>query len=238
MLAELADAVRSRRVSAFELVTESLARIERGNPALNAVTLVRGEQALEEARALDERGADGPLAGLPLLVKDNTDAAGLVTTFGSRTMLERPPAERSEITVERMLDAGAVIVGRTNIPEFAFEGWTWNDVNGVTGNPWGIDWSPGGSSGGSGAALAAGLAPIATGTDGGGSIRTPATFCGLVGLKPTAGLVGRRPIPSWLETSSHGPLVPTVADAALLLDVMRGPVAGDPSAAPLWAPRG
>src|SRR5919204_1388758 len=197
MLAELADAVRSRRASAFELVTESLARIERGNPALNAVTLVRGEQALEEARALDERGADGPLAGVPLLVKDSTDAAGLVTTFGSRTMLDRPPAERSEITVERMLDAGAVIVGRTNIPEFAFEGWTWNDVYGVTGNPWGLEWSPGGSSGGSGAALAAGLAPIATATDGGGSVRIPAALCGLLGLKPTNGLIARRPIPDW-----------------------------------------
>jgi Asp-tRNA(Asn)/Glu-tRNA(Gln) amidotransferase A subunit family amidase len=234
MLAELADAVRSRRVSAFELVTESLARIERDNPALNAVTLVRGEQALEEAREVDERHADGPLAGIPLLVKDNTDAAGLVTNFGSRTMLERPPAERSEITVERMLDAGAVIVGRTNIPEFAFEGWTWNDVNGVTGNPWGIDWSPGGSSGGSGAAIAAGFAPIATGTDGGGSIRTPASFCGLVGLKPTAGLIGRRPIPSWLDVSTQGPMGVSVADVTLLLDVMRGPVEGDPTAAATW----
>jgi Asp-tRNA(Asn)/Glu-tRNA(Gln) amidotransferase A subunit family amidase len=236
VLAELADAVRSRRVSAFELVTESLERIERRNPELNAVTLVRGDRALEEARALDDRGVDGPLAGIPLLVKDNTDVGGLVTTFGSRTMLERPPAERSEITVERMVDAGAVIVGRTNIPEFAFEGWTSNDVHGATGNPWGLDWSPGGSSGGSGAALAAGLAPIATGTDGGGSIRTPASFCGLVGLKPTAGLIGRRPIPSWLDVSTQGPMGVTVADVRLLLDVMRGPVEGDPTAAANWTP--
>jgi Asp-tRNA(Asn)/Glu-tRNA(Gln) amidotransferase A subunit family amidase len=236
VLADLADAVRSRRVSAFELVTESLQRIERRNPEINAVTFVRGDRALEEARALDDRGVDGPLAGIPLLVKDNTDVGGLITTFGSRTMLERPPAERSEITVERMVHAGAVIVGRTNIPEFAFQGWTANDVYGITGNPWGLDWSPGGSSGGSGAALAAGLAPIATGTDGGGSIRTPAAFCGLVGLKPTAGLVGRRPIPSWLDVSTQGPMGVTVSDARLLLDVMRGPVDGDPTAAASWSP--
>ena len=116
--------------------------------------------------------------------------AGKVTNFGSRTMLARPPAERSEITVERMIAAGAIVLGRTNIPEFAFQGWTDNDVFGPTHNPWGLEWSPGGSSGGSGAALAAGLVPLATGTDGGGSIRTPAAFCGLTGLKPTAGLIG------------------------------------------------
>lgn len=238
MLAELAGAVRARRVSAVELVTAAIERIEREDPALNAVTFVRADRALAEARAFDERGPTGALAGLPLLVKDNTDVAGLVTNFGSRTMLERPPAERSEVTVERMAAAGAIVLGRTNIPEFAFQGFTDNDLFGPTRNPWGLEWSPGGSSGGSGAALAAGLAPLATGTDGGGSIRTPATFCGLVGLKPTAGLVGRRPIPSWLEVSTQGPLARTVADAALLLDVMRGPAEGDPSAAPSWSPRG
>ena len=238
MLAELAGAVRARRVSATELVATALERIERLDPVLNAVTGIRAERALEEARALDGRRVDGPLAGLPLLVKDNTDVAGSITHFGSRTMLGRPPAVRSEITVERMVAAGAVVVGRTNIPEFAFQGWTDNDLFGPTRNPWGPDWSPGGSSGGSGAALAAGLAPLATGTDGGGSIRTPATFCGLVGLKPTAGLIGRRPIPSWLELSTQGPLAPTVADARLLLEVMRGPVEGDPSAAPEWSYRG
>jgi Asp-tRNA(Asn)/Glu-tRNA(Gln) amidotransferase A subunit family amidase len=182
-------------------------------------------------------GADRPLAGLPLLVKDNTDAAGMVTTFGSRVRADAPPAERSELTVERLVHAGAVIVGRTNIPEFAFQGWTDNDVYGPTRNPWGLEWSPGGSSGGSGAALAAGLAAIATGTDGGGSVRTPAAFCGLVGLKPTAGLIGRRPIPSWLEVSTQGPMATSIADLRLLLEVMRGPVEGDPTALPVWSPR-
>jgi len=237
MLAELAEAVRARRISAVELVTESFERIERLNPIVNAVTVLRADEALEDARTLDARGGGGPLSGLPLLVKDNTDAAGMVTVFGSRTKLDSPPAERSEITVERMVAAGAVIVGRTNIPEFAFQGWTDNDVYGASRNPWGLDWSPGGSSGGSGAALAAGLAPIATGTDGGGSIRTPAAFCGLVGLKPTAGLVGRRPIPSWLDLSTQGPITTSVADAKLLLEVIRGPVKGDPTAAPRWSYR-
>jgi Asp-tRNA(Asn)/Glu-tRNA(Gln) amidotransferase A subunit family amidase len=234
MLAQLAQAVRERRLSAVELVSESIARIERLNPALNAVTALWPDEALAQARALDDRGAEGPLAGLPLLVKDNTDVAGRVTHFGSRTRLEASPAERSEITVERMVAAGAIVLGRTNIPEFAFQGFTDNDVFGPTRNPWGLEWSPGGSSGGSGAALAGGLVPLATGTDGGGSIRTPAAFCGLVGLKPTAGLVGRRPIPSWLEVSTQGPLAPGVEDAKLLLHVMRGPAQGDPSAAPSW----
>jgi Asp-tRNA(Asn)/Glu-tRNA(Gln) amidotransferase A subunit family amidase len=237
MLAELAAAVRERRISAVDLVTESLARIERVNPSLNAVTATFPERALADARAIDEEGHDGPLAGLPLLVKDNTDAEGLVTHFGSRAMLSSPPAARSENTVERLVAAGAVIVGRTNIPEFAFQGWTDNDVFGPTGNPWGLEWSPGGSSGGSGAALAAGLAPLATGSDGGGSVRTPAAFCGLVGLKPTAGAIGRRPIPSWLEVSTQGPLASSVADTRLLFEIMRGPVEGDPSAAPMWADR-
>ena len=241
MLSDLAQAVRQRRVSAVELVAESLARIERHNGELNAVTALRAEQALEDARAVDALavlGTEQPLAGLPLLVKDNTDVAGMVTTFGSRTRADAAPPDRSELTVERLVQAGAVIVGRTNVPEFAFQGWTANDLVGATRNPWGLEWSPGGSSGGSGAALAAGLAALATATDGGGSIRTPATFCGLVGLKPTAGLIGRRPLPSWLETSTQGPLATSIADLRLLLEIMRGPVPGDPTAIPTWKPRG
>jgi Asp-tRNA(Asn)/Glu-tRNA(Gln) amidotransferase A subunit family amidase len=240
MLARLAQAVRSGRVSSAELVEEAYRRIERHDLALNAVTWLRprddalADAELRQALAIMDEAAERPLLGLPLLVKDNTDVEGLVTNFGSRAMLDRPPAGRSEITVERMVAAGAIVIGRTNTPEFAFQGWTDNDVFGATGNPWGPEWSPGGSSGGSGAVLAAGMAPLATGTDGGGSIRTPAAFCGLVGLKPTVGLVGRRPIPSWLETSTQGPLAPTVEDARLLLQVMRGPAEGDPSAAPSW----
>jgi Asp-tRNA(Asn)/Glu-tRNA(Gln) amidotransferase A subunit family amidase len=234
MLAQLAQAVRERTVYASELVKTALDRIERLNPDLNAVTQVWAEEALAQAEKVDERGADGPLAGLPLLVKDNTDLTGKVTSYASRPMLDRPPAERTEVTVERMVAAGAIPIGRTNLPEFAFQGYTDSKLFGPARNPWGPEWSPGGSSGGSGAALAAGLAPIATAGDGGGSIRTPAAFCGLAGLKPTNGLVGRRPIPSWMDYSTQGPIAAAIEDVRLLLHVMRGPAEGDPTAAPLW----
>lgn len=242
MLAELAAAVRERRVSAHELVTTALERIDRLNPALNAVVALRADPALGEARALDERIASGedlgPLAGLPLLVKDNTDVAKMRTTSGSRLLADAPVATRDGLVVERLRAAGAIVVGKTNVPEFAFQGFTDNAVFGPTGNPWGLEWSPGGSSGGSGAALAAGMVPLATGTDGGGSVRIPAALCGLAGLKPTNGLVGRRPIPSWPDLSTDGPFGTSVADLRLLLEVMRGPVAGDPTALPSWSPGG
>src|SRR5262245_6862763 len=234
MLAQLAQAVRDHTVSASELVRTSLDRIERLNPDLNAVTEVWAEEALAQAGRADERGAEGPLAGVPLLVKDNTDVAGKITSYASGPMLERPPAERSEVTVERLVAAGAIPIGRTNLPEFAFQGYTDSKLFGPANNPWGLDWSPGGSSGGSGASLAAGIAPIATAGDGGGSIRTPAAFCGLAGLKPTNGLIGRRPIPSWMDYSTNGPMSASIEDVRLLLHVMRGPTEGDPTAAPSW----
>jgi Asp-tRNA(Asn)/Glu-tRNA(Gln) amidotransferase A subunit family amidase len=240
-LHELAMSVRSRAVSAEALVAESLGRIERLDGPINAVVLTRGDGAFADAAAIDARlaaGDDpGPLAGLPLLVKDNEDAVGLPTTFGSLLRAHAAPAVRDCEAVARLRAAGAVVVGKTNLPEFAFEGFTSNRSFGDTRNPWALDWSPGGSSGGSGAALAAGMAPLATGTDGGGSIRIPAAFCGLVGLKPTHGLVGHDPTPSWIDLSSKGPLAQSVADAALLLDLLRGPASGDPTAAPTWQPR-
>src|SRR5262245_13781986 len=234
MLAQLAQAVRERTLSAQEQVQTCLDRIERLNPPLNAVTEVWAEEALAQAGRVDERGAEGPLAGLPLLVKGNKDVAGKVTTFASRTMLDRPPADRSDVAVERVMAAGAIPIGRTNLPEFAFQGYTDSRLFGPANNPWGLEWSPGGSSGGSAAALAAGLAPIATAVDGGGSIRTPAAFCGLAGLKPTNGLIGRRPIPSWMDYSTQGPMSASIDDVRLLLHVMRGPAEGDPTAAPSW----
>lgn len=239
-LTGLASAVRERRVSSRELVRMSLERIERSNPVLNAVIALRAEEALAEAEALDARVAAsedlGPLAGIPLLVKDNEDCAGLPTTFGSLLRADALPAEADCEAVARLRAAGAIVVGKTNVPEFAFEGFTSNRLFGDTRNPWSLAWSPGGSSGGSGAAIVAGLAPIATGTDGGGSVRIPAAFCGLVGLKPTNGLIGQWPTPSWIELSTKGPLATSVADARLLLDVLRGPIAGAPTAAPMWEP--
>jgi Asp-tRNA(Asn)/Glu-tRNA(Gln) amidotransferase A subunit family amidase len=238
---ELAASVRTGGASAGSLVAESLGRIERLDGPVNAVVRMCADRALAEAAAIDARieaGEDpGPLAGLPLLVKDNEDVAGLPTTFGSLLRADAPPAERDCEVVSRLRGAGAIVVGKTNLPEFAFEGFTANRLFGDTHDPWALDWSPGGSSGGSAAALSAGMAPIATATDGGGSIRIPAAFCGLVGLKPTAGLIGRDPAPSWIDFSTKGPLAQSVADAMLLFEVMRGPVAGDPSAVPSWTAR-
>jgi Asp-tRNA(Asn)/Glu-tRNA(Gln) amidotransferase A subunit family amidase len=236
-LAELAASVRDRRVTAEELVRRSFERIDRLDPAIGAVVAVR-EEALDESRALDAGPPPaGPLAGLPLLVKDTEGVVGMRTTFGSLLHADDPPAVSDELSVERLRAAGAIVVGKTNVPEFAFEGFTSNRVFGDTRNPWALEWSPGGSSGGSGAALVAGLAPLATSTDGGGSIRIPAAFCGLVGFKPTNGLVARRPIPDWMDLSTSGPLGVSIADIQILFDVLRGPEPGDPAVAPSWIPR-
>lgn len=234
-------AVRERRISAAELVEESLRRIESA-AELNAVVALRAEEAMAEARACDDAlgagRAEGPLVGLPLLVKDIEDAAGLPTTFGSLLHADAPPAKIDGAVAARLRAAGAILLGKTNVPEFAFEGYTDNRLFGPTRNPWAPAWSPGGSSGGSAAALAAGLVPIVTATDVGGSVRIPAAACGLVGLKPTAGLIGRDRILVSLELNNHGPLTWTVADAAALLSILTGPVAGDPGALPPWRPTG
>jgi Asp-tRNA(Asn)/Glu-tRNA(Gln) amidotransferase A subunit family amidase len=238
----LADAVRARRASSRQLVERALERISRLDGALNAVVALRGDLALDEAQALDAQvaaGRDpGPLAGIPVLVKDLEDVAGMRTTQGSALFADAPPAARDGLTPSRLRAAGAVIVGKTNLPEFATEGYSANLIFGATRNPWGLDWSPGGSSGGSGAALAAGLVPIATATDGGGSVRIPAALCGLAGLKPTNGLIARQPIPDWIDYSTDGILATTVADLRLLLAVQSGPAPGDPTALPGPPPGG
>ncbi len=235
-ISALAASVRAGGVSATELVVDSMKRIEEINPMLNAVVAIR-EQALDDADLADAGRPTGALAGLPLLVKDTEDVAGMRTTHGSVVHAADPPAAADSLVVARLRAAGAIVVGKTNTPEFAFEGFTDNSLFGATRNPWMPDYSPGGSSGGAGAALSAGMAPLATGSDGGGSIRIPAAFCGLAGLKPTNGLIGRSPIPSWIDLSTSGPMATTVTDLALLLGVMKGPVAGDPNAHPAWSPR-
>ena len=213
----------------------SLERIVRLNPPLNAVISVR-EEAVEEARALDARVAGGqdpgPLAGVPLLVKDMEDVEGAPSTYGSVVFADAPAAVADGLIPRRLKAAGAIVVGKTNQPEFAFAGFTDNLLYGATRNPWNLEASPGGSSGGSAAAMAAGMAPIATATDGGGSIRIPAAWSGLVGLKPTNGVIGREPIPEWIDLSTFGPLGQSVADVRLLLELEAGPVPGDPSALP------
>ena len=234
---ELAALVAGGEVSSVELVERAYARIGAGNGAVNAVVALRdAEEALAEAAALDGVVRDGerlgPLAGVPFLVKDAQDLAGMRTTQGSLLLSDAPLAARDALNVARLRAAGAIPVGKTNVPEFCFEGFTDNRLFGATKNPWAPEWSPGGSSGGSAAAMAAGFIPIATATDGGGSIRIPAAFCGLYGLKPTNGLLARDPVPSWLDFTTDGPLALSIADLRLLLAVEAGPAAGDPSALP------
>lgn len=238
-LSEAAASVRAGRTSSAELVAMSLERIERLNPPLNAVIRSR-DRALDDARELDARVAKGedpgPLAGMPLLVKDMEDVSGMPSTYGSLTFADAPAARADGLVPRRLRAAGAVVVGKTNQPEFAFAGFTTNTLYGATTNPWGTEWSPGGSSGGSAAALASGMAAIATATDGGGSIRIPAAFCGLAGLKPTNGVIGRAPIPEWIDLSTSGPFATSIADVRLLLSIEAGPVPGDPSALPFPLP--
>jgi len=174
-----------------------------------------------------------PLAGIPFLVKDNMDLTGMPTTQGSLVLADSAPAARDSLTVARLRAAGAIPVGRSNVPEFCFEGFTANRLFGITRNPWATEWSPGGSSGGSAAAMAAGMIPFGTATDGGGSIRIPASFCGLYGIKPTNGVIARDPLPFWIDFSTDGPLALGMDDLRLLLAVMAGPNAGDPTALPV-----
>jgi Asp-tRNA(Asn)/Glu-tRNA(Gln) amidotransferase A subunit family amidase len=171
-------------------------------------------------------------------VKDMEDVTGMRSTRGSVTLADAPPATSDGLIPRRLRAEGAIVVGKTNQPEFAFAGFTANDLYGATANPWGTAWSPGGSSGGSAAALAAGMAAVATATDGGGSIRIPAAFCGLAGLKPTNGVIGREPIPEWIDLSTFGPFATSIADLRLLLEIEAGPVPGDPTALPFPLPMG
>ena len=184
MISRLARLISSKEISCVELVERSLRLIEAGNPGIGAVVAFRAEQAVDEAASQDRRlaaGEDiGPLAGLPLLVKDLEDVAGMVTTQGSLVYADSAPAATDGLVPGRLRSAGAIVVGKTNLPECAFEAYTDNRLFGATRNPWDPQWSPGGSSGGSAAALSAGMVALATATDGGGSARIPAAFCGLV----------------------------------------------------------
>ena len=175
----------------------------------------------------------GPLAGLPLGVKDLENAAGFVTTKGSRLYRDNR-VDFDDAHVARLRAAGAIVVGKTNTPEFGHIPFTDNELFGATLNPWNLERTPGGSSGGSSAALASGMAPLATASDGGGSIRIPACYTGLYGLKPSQGRtpIAPRPMPTWLSISCYGPLTRCVRDAAIYLDVVAGPHPGDPESLP------
>jgi amidase len=224
---EMVAAVRERRISARELLDLHLARIAERNPQLNAIVSLDEERARAGARAADEAlasGADvGPLHGLPFAFKDTHAVAGWRTTFGSPLFADHVP-ETDELIVERVRRAGVVVLGRTNVPEFAAGSHTFNTVFGTTLNPVDPTRSAGGSSGGAACALAAGMVPLADGSDMGGSLRNPASFCGVVGLRPSLGRVPEWPLYNqWESTSVGGPLARTVGDLALLLSVMAGP---------------
>jgi aspartyl-tRNA(Asn)/glutamyl-tRNA(Gln) amidotransferase subunit A len=206
-------------------VTEAvLGRIERLNPSLTAFVTVTHERARDDARRAEaayRNGDAGPLAGVPVSIKDITPTKGIRTTRGSLIDQDWVPDEDPPL-VERLYAAGAVMLGKTNTPELGWKGDSGNRVVGPTHNPWRHGLTAGGSSGGAAAAVAAGLGPLAHGTDGAGSIRIPAAFCGVFGLKPSFGLVPMWPISAVGDVAHHGPITRTVRDAALMLDVMAG----------------
>jgi Asp-tRNA(Asn)/Glu-tRNA(Gln) amidotransferase A subunit family amidase len=236
-LAELVALMKRRELSPVEVLRAYLDRIERYNGELNAIVALYPERALEEARGLERRiaaGEDpGPLAGVPFAVKDLEDVAGMRTTFGSPLFRDNV-AVRDSLNVARLRAAGAYPIGKSNTPEFGAYMQTSNALFGPTRNPWHLERTPGGSSGGAAAALVGGLVPLATASDGGGSIRHPAAFTGCVGLKPTFRRVPQRPEPclTFDDTAVWGPLTLTVRDAARLADVTFGPSEEDPTALP------
>jgi amidase/aspartyl-tRNA(Asn)/glutamyl-tRNA(Gln) amidotransferase subunit A len=195
-LLQLSRAVREGRLSAQRLTQASINRLK-GAANLNVLAERCFDEALSEARRVDDgEKYGGALLAIPTLIKDLDDWRGHPTRKGSLALRDAAPATSNGVVPERLMRAGAIVVGKSTLPEFAIEGYTANELTGVTRNPWNEAYSPGGSSGGSAASLAAGLVGVATATDGGGSIRIPASLCGLVGIKPTNGMVGRWPAPT------------------------------------------
>lgn len=223
---ELAAAIRAKQVSPVEITEAVLARIEALNPHLNAFCLVTADLALRDAReaeiAVVKGEPIGPLHGVPVSLKDVLFTRGVRTTGGSRLFAEAVP-EEDAIAVGRLKAGGAVILGKTNTSEFGHKAVTENPLFGITRNPWNLERTPGGSSGGAAAAVASGLGPLALGTDGGGSVRIPAAFCGVYGLKPSWGRIPQHPsFPGWEHLGVTGPITRTVRDAALVLDAIAG----------------
>jgi len=224
---ELARHIRAKELSATEVMEAHLTQIERVNPQVNAIVTFLPEQALEQARAADEalsHGEDvGPLHGLPVAHKDLTPTKGIRTTFGSQALQDFVP-EEDALIVERLKKAGAITIGKTNTPEFGAGSQTYNEVFGETLNPYDTARTCGGSSGGAAVALACGMIPIADGSDMGGSLRNPASFCNVVGLRPSPGRVPNWPgYVGWYTYAVEGPMARTVEDAALMLSTIAGP---------------
>ena len=232
---ELAQQIHAGNLTSQEVTQHYLTRIEGMNEQVGAYLTVTAERALEQARRADDALRTGepasPLHGVPVPVKDLNLVTGVRTTFGSAAMDLTPTV--SDAIVEHLADAGTIMIGKTNTPEFGFPCYTEPDVGPPARTPWDLTRSAGGSSGGAGAAVAAGLAPIAQGSDGGGSIRIPASVCGLVGIKPSRGVVSNAPMGDSVgELAVNGPLARTVADAAALLDALAGALPSDLFRAP------
>lgn len=229
---EIRNLIAKKDLSPVEVIEASLQQIEKYNKKINAVVTLN-ERALDDAKKLQsQKGEPGLLFGLPVGIKDVTPTAGLRTTFGSLLFNHHTP-DKDALIVQRLKVAGAIIIGKTNTPEFAAGGHTWNDVFGVTRNPWNPDLSPGGSTGGGAAALATGMIALSDGTDLGGSLRIPASFCGIVGLRPSPGLVPGYPSDYlWDNLHIPGPMARTVEDVALMLQA----VCGQSPLSPLYQP--
>ncbi|MFD8557011.1 amidase [Streptosporangium canum] len=231
---EMLELLRTGQVSAVELLRAHLSRIEEVNPRVNAIVTLVAERALREAEEADRdlaRGRwRGPLHGLPVAHKDLADTAGIRTTYGSPLFADHVP-DADSLIVRRMREAGAITVGKTNTPEFGTGSHTVNEIFGATRNPYDPSRSAGGSSGGAAAALASGMVPLADGSDMGGSLRNPASFCNVVGLRPTPGRVpSPSPTAAWFTLGVPGPMARTVEDLALLMSVVAGFDAASPLA--------
>ena len=228
---DLAAAIRGKEVSATEVLEAHLSRIAATNPTINAIVTLSEDIARSQATNVDKAVAAGerlgPIAGVPVGIKDTTDTAGIRTTYGSPLFADNVP-KRDDIMVSRLKQAGAVIIGKTNNPEFATGGNTFNDVFGATLNPWDTNLSAGGSTGGGAAGLASGMFPLASGSDLAGSLRIPAAFCGVMGLRPTVGLVPSGPsnIP-FDPLGVSGPMARTAQDLAMFLEIISQPHRSD-----------
>src|SRR5579883_1988661 len=224
-LIEIADGVRAGRYKAQDVVSEALSRIESSNAALTAFIRVDAQSALSAAAQVDrcvaQGGDPGPLAGVPFGVKDIEPCKGFAVTQGCWFLREEPPSTKDSPHVQRLRAAGAIPVGMTAMSEFGMDSATYTKLYGATRNPWNTNMTPGGSSGGSAAAVARGMVPLATGTDAGGSIREPASFTQLIGLKPSHGRIAR--MNGFSHFAVHGALTRSVSETARYLDVVAGP---------------
>ena len=223
---DMAEAIKTKKLSPVEVIDAILSRIEGLNPKVNAYCTLVAESARKqavEAEAMVMKGEElGPIHGIPVSIKDLIFTSGIRTTGGSM-IYENFVPDQDAIVVERLKAAGAIVIGKTNTPEFGFKGVTDNRLFGATCNPWNPGYTSGGSSGGAAASVAAGMGPLAIGTDGGGSIRIPSCFCGVFGFKPSYGRVPKYPgFPAWETLSHNGPITRTVSDAALALEVIAG----------------